>query len=243
MDKLKRSMHDSKHKGTMRMASFDIGKKNFCFYVEELNYDNLTKLKDVNEDKYNIDGTTTPEMTNLLHKIYKNGKTILHENVDLTYNCEKVYLDPELFHNMNDVLDKYADIWKTCDIIIIEQQMSFGRRKSNTMAMKLGQHCYSYFTIKHGRDKVLIEFPSYHKTQILGAPKDQKTTKKGKITWKSMSDSLRKRWWAPMQAYEVLTCRNEQNILDKIKSKKKKDDLCDTILQLQAAKYLLFVNK
>ena len=74
---------------------------------------------------------------------------ILLENVDLTANCDpKSYLDPQTFYNMTELLDTYVEYWSQCDIIIIEKQMSFGK-KHNTMALKLGQHCWSYFSIKY----------------------------------------------------------------------------------------------
>ena len=60
----------------IRVASFDIGKKNFAFYIEEIN---TTDLKIVNiplSRRYNTDGTPTSEMSNILNSIYKNGKMI-----------------------------------------------------------------------------------------------------------------------------------------------------------------------
>ena len=102
-------------------------------------------------------------------------KKILIENLDLTKDCDKkAYLDPKTFHNMNDNLDQYKEYWEQCDIFVIEKQMSFGKTH-NTMALKLGQHCWSYFSIKYGRSIMIIEFPAFHKTQVLGAAKNEKT--------------------------------------------------------------------
>ena len=113
------------------------GKTTFCQNIEKLN-------------QYNVDGTPTVCFDILLQKIYKNGTKILLENVDLTTNCDKnKYLDPLTFYNMTNLLDKYQEYWDQCDVFIIEKQMSFGKRKYNTMALKLGQHCWSYFAIKY----------------------------------------------------------------------------------------------
>src|SRR3989338_4147534 len=146
-----------------QILSIDIGKKNFALCIEEFNKDELLQLKTVpKSQQYHSDGTPTEEMQDILDRICANGKIIFHENFDLTLNCDsKKKLDPESFHNMNDVLDTYSDYWDKCEIIVIEEQM-----KTNQMAVKLGQHCYSYFTFKYGREKKIVEFPAYHKTQV-----------------------------------------------------------------------------
>lgn len=228
----------------IRVASFDIGKKNFAFYIEEFNRDSLMSIKNIpSRVRYNSNGTPTQLMEDILEQVYGNGETILHENLDLTENCnKKLRLDPETFHNMNDVLDEYLEYFDKCDAIIIEQQMSFGRGKNNPMAMKLGQHCYSYFTFKYGRFKTIVEFPAYHKTQVLGAPKVKgKKTKKG-FRWKAMDKKARKKW-STEKAIEILTSRGELDILEGLTTVSKKDDLADTLTQLQAFKYLAYVEK
>jgi len=111
------------------------------------------------------------------------------------------------------------------------------------MALKLAQHCYSYFTLKYGRQHKIIEFPAYNKTQVLGAPKIQgKPYKSGKIRYKAMEQRDRKKW-SVNKAIEILTCRGEMDILEEMTSVKKKDDLADVLVQLQSFKYLMYVNK
>ena len=80
----------------IRVASFDIGKKNFAFVVEEFTQDDIQNInkKDLNS-------------------VYKHGKVIVFENLDLTANCnKKCYLDPRTFINMTDTLDRYAQTGK-----------------------------------------------------------------------------------------------------------------------------------
>ena len=112
-------------------------------------------------------------------------------------------MDPRTFINMTDTLDTYKHIWDTCSAFVIEQQMSFGRKR-NTMALKLGQHCYSYFSIFYRDFKKVIEFPSYHKTQMLDAPKKfgsiKKTYKNGKS--KMIKDNHKK--WSIRMATHIL---------------------------------------
>jgi len=220
----------------MRVASFDIGYRNFAYCVEEINLDSLSTIENIPKLKrYFKGGGCTPDFALLLKKVYGSGTIVLMDNVDLTIDCEmmkgkraKTTLDPAIFINMNKELDKFKHVWNQCTTFIIEQQMSFGKKR-NTNALKLGQHCYSYFTFQYAQFKTIVEFPAYYKTQVLGAPK--KLTKPD-----------RKRW-AVEKAMEILTERQDINTLQLVTSRKKADDLSDTLLHIQAFKYLVFVDK
>lgn len=226
------------------MPHLILEKKNFSFCIEELELNELTRIPNITEkNRYNPDGTPKQEFQEILDQVFSNGHIILHQNLDLTANCDsEKTLDPESFHNMIQALDKYDDYWKNCSVILIEEQMSFGK-KINKMAMKLAQHCYSYFTCKYGRKHTIIEFPAYHKTQVLGAPKVEGIPyKSGKIRYKAMEQRDRKKW-SVNKAIEILTCRGEMDILENLTSVKKKDDLADVLVQLQSFKYLMYINK
>lgn len=226
------------------IASFDIGIKNFAFYIEEIDSKSISEIKNISKQlRYKEDGTPTPHMKKILNKVCFNGKTILHKNSDISQNCVKgKCLDPEAYYNMIDLLDSYSEYWDKCSMFVIEQQMNFGKQR-NTMAVKLGQHCYSYFAFRYGRFKKIFEFPSYHKTCVLGAEKTKgKQYKNGRYKWKTMDKPARKKW-SIMKATEILTERGEKETINNIKTKKKKDDLADTLTQLQAFKYLFFVEK
>lgn len=219
------------------IASFDIGKKNFAFCIEETNRSELTKLNEKLPDKknrYNPDGTPTILMKEILDEVCHNGKIIFFKNSDLTMNCDSVYLDPETFHNMIDLLDTYREYWDKCIAFVIEEQMNF-KGKRNPMAMRLGQHCYSYFCFLYGRHRQVINFPSYHKTHVLGAIK----TKSQKGRYKTMSKTDRKKWTVETAKRFLKERGDEQDILN---NKGKKDDLADTWCQLQAMKFLTFVD-
>lgn len=114
----------SKTEETIWVASFDIGKKNFAFYIEEMDHKELLSLDNISKEKrYNIDGTPTDNMQNLLDQVCMNGKTILHKNSDLTENCSKgKYLDPETFHNMVDLLDQYLSYWDKCSFLLLNSR-------------------------------------------------------------------------------------------------------------------------
>lgn len=230
------------------IASFDIGKINFAFCIERVRLDELEKLSEELKEipknsRYNDDGTATERFDDLLQKLYNTGETILHENLSLMKNCDrKKTLDPEVFFNLNEVLEDHSEYWDKCDLFVIEEQMSFGR-KSNPTALKIGQHCYSYFIHKYGRQKKVVEFPAKHKTQVLGAPKvkGKRKLKNGNYKWKAMDKPQRKKW-AIEKAYEILCSRGEIDVIDGITTASKKDDLADVICQLQAAKYKIYVE-
>lgn len=205
----------------LRIAAFDIGKKNFAFVVQEFETHEL-------------------ELAKTKDKLYVTGKIILFKNVNLTNGCKKCYLDPRTFINMTDTLDTYKHIWDTCSAFVIEQQMSFGRKR-NTMALKLGQHCYSYFSIFYRDFKKVIEFPSYHKTQMLDAPKKfgriKKTYKNGKS--KMIKDNHKK--WSIRLATHILEMKKDLEHLEVLNKMKKKDDVSDCLLMIYA--YILHVRK
>lgn len=228
-------------------ASFDIGKKNFAFSVEEVDVDALRQLDNiVKKERYEEDGRASPKFEKLLQDVSATSRVVCYKNSDLTFNCDnnknkRRYLDPEVFHNMVDLLDRYGEYWDRCSAFIIEKQMSFGKCR-NPMAMKLGQHCYSYFTIRYGRYKQVVEFPAYYKTQILGAPKVV-SLKNKRRRMKAMSKPQRKKWCV-VKAYEVLERRGEGYIFKEASCENKKmDDICDCLLQFQAFLYLCFVEE
>ncbi len=226
------------------LASFDIGKKNFCIYIEEIDTNTIKKIKNIDiKNRYNIDGSPTKEMYDILEKVYMNGKIIFHKNYDLTNNTEKKkYLDREIYHNMIYVLDDLLKYFDKCTYFVVEEQMFF-KGKNNKMAVKLGQHCQSYFYFKYGHFKTIIEFPAYHKTHILGCKKlDNGITKKGKTKYKNVDKPARKKW-AIEKAKEVVLLRNEKSDILEKKRGTKLDDLSDTLIQLQAFKYMFYVDK
>ena len=215
---------------TLQVASFDIGKCNFAFYIEEFSVSKLNTLKSIPKlHRHTDSGEFTESFQEVISSVYLNGNKILYKNVDLTEGTEKSkYLDKKIYMNMYKVLESYVQYFDKCSIIIIEQQMSF-KSAQNTMALKLGQHCFSYFVFKYLDTKEIIEFPAYYKTQALGAPK-------------SLTKPMRKKW-ATEKAVDILMERGDIETLDEIVSKKKKDDLADVLLQLQSFKFLRYVDK
>jgi hypothetical protein len=223
----------------MFIASFDIGKCNFAFYIEEFDEKDLMALKNIPKNaRYNADGSCKEEFTSLIQTVYLSGNKVLFRNLDLTENTNKSkYLDKKIYTNMIKALDEYKEYFDKCALIVIEQQMSF-KAAQNTMALKLGQHCFSYFLFRYGEEKEIIEFPAYYKTQILGAPKTAGSS--GKL--KAMSKPERKKW-AVEKAIEILMERGDMESVDELTKKRKRDDMADVLIQLQSFKFLRYVDK
>ena len=233
------------------IVSFDIGKKNFAFVIEKLNTKSLEKLSKQsiipkksryhdNKSPKELIGTPTKSFDNILESLYQMNNIVLISNNDLTTDAVgKTILEEQIYLNMYEVLTKYNDYWDKCAVILIEKQMSFGTGKQNTMAMKLAQHCYSYFIYRYkGNGPKLIEFSAYLKTQLLGAPKHfgtiTKHFKNGKT--KEIKDNRKK--WATRLAMDILNKRNDTESLESIDAKheykQQQDDMSDCLLMNQA---------
>lgn len=219
------------------IASFDIGKKNFAFYVENLPSDEIegwNKNKVPVKNRYYKDGTMTEEWKSIVDEICFSGEPVLSKNYDLTEGEDIKTINRTVYNNMYKVLDLHKDIWEKCSYFVIEKQMSWAK-SHNTMALKLGQHCYSYFCMNY-KHSTILEFPAYHKTQVLGAEKIQ-TERNGVVKYKSMDKPSRKKW-AVEKALEIVSSRGDTVLLELFSESKKKDDIADTVLQLQAFKVL-----
>ena len=213
------------------IVSFDIGKKNFAFCVSKVYMTKVNKLNHVNKkERYNKDGTPTTIYNKVLNNLYKCSKVELVRNLDLTEGCDKKkYLDDKTYINLIDVLDEYKKYWDKCDHILIEKQMSF-RGKFNVMAMKLAQFVFSYFKIKYREAKPIIDYPAYHKTQVLGAKKDE------------VKQKPKRKKWAVNKTQEILKFNKDTKGLEQINSNKKKDDVSDCMLMNITYIYLHFID-
>ena len=201
------------------IVSFDIGKKNFAFCISKVYMKKVEKLPKISKkERYNKDGTPKQKFSKVIEKLYKCSKIELVKNLDLTEGCDKKkYLDDKTYLNLIEVLDKYKTFWNKCDHILIEKQMSF-RGKFNVMAMKLAQFVFSYFTIHYKDTKTIVDYPAYHKTQVLGAKKDE------------VKQKPKRKKWAVNKTQEILNFNKDTKGLEQINSNKKKDDVSDCML-------------
>lgn len=221
-------------KGSIWIASFDPGTVNFAFIIEEFNLAYLnTIILPPKKLRYKSDGTPTRTYGKAIDKICVGGKTILVKNINLTLDIPKMdkkaknYLHPNIFINFIEEFDRYGEYWDKCSIFLIEQQMQFKQRR-NIKAIKMAQHCRTYFTMRYLTFKIITEYPSYHKTQVIGC-------KKG------VTKHYRKAW-STRVAKRFLEKRGDMSFLEQIKSKAKQDDICDCLVQLQSFKIKHFIE-
>jgi hypothetical protein len=211
------------------ISSFDMGVRNFAFCVQEIKFSELSELQKINKPKssnYNIDGTCTNEYNNYLNEIYKTGKIIECKNIDLLEESKNEGF--ELFFILTHILNKYIHLWDRTNVFLIEQQMSYGKNKSNIQALKLAQHCQSYFYTIYGNFKVIMDYPSQNKTRILGCSFEQRKTHKFR---KKFSVELAQKIISKKQS--SLQSNHYNGNFFNIK---KKDDISDCLLMIETFK-------
>jgi hypothetical protein len=201
------------------IATIDPGKKNFAFIIQQVDIEQFHKIKFVpKDDRYNDDGTHTSEFKKNIEEICKCSQVIVWKKIDVTCGSKK-YFDEKILYELTNILDSYKEYWDKCSYIIIEEQMSFGT-KHNTMAIKIAQHCQSYFIFNYFKFKQIVMFPSYHKTKVLGALKG--ITKPQRKTWSTKFVN------------ELIEHMELDNEIEEYKKEKKKDDKADCMLMVYA---------
>jgi len=142
--------------------------------------------------------------------IDSNDFEIVHfENIDLVEDKRKDI--QKIIYNMYDVLETFKCLWEQCEIFLIEQQMQY-RHASNIKALKLSQHVLAYFMI-HYKNKTIIEYPAYHKTQVFNAP--------------PKLNKYERKKWSIQKVQSLLEQKQSPHLLHTLH---KKDDVCDCIL-------------
>jgi len=228
-------MSDESSEDKILIASFDVGRNNFAFYVELVDLSILRSLVDVPvKHRYQKDGSPTEKFGATLEGVYSSGKCIILCNNNISGGAKKrKYFDLSSCLIMNDLLDQYSEIWDKVSFVIVELQ-----RSVNTLCIKLAQNCESYFMLRYGASKKVFEFPSTLKTQILGAPKILGTNGK----YKCVGKPERKKW-AVDKTSSILADRGDFTTLASLGCYTKAYDKADCVVQAQAWKYLYFVAK
>ena len=168
----------------IKIASFDIGEKNFAFSIGTLSDGCLMITKTFHHDV-----------------LEKKNQTIVE-------SCEKITI----------VLNDCTEL-TTCDHFIIEQQM-----RTNVRAKCISQHLWTYVHLVF-KNKTLKYIPSHVKTQrFLGKNELNDKQRKNWSVSKVLSDNFEKDVFVKVTIDEA--------VFEHVKSLKKKDDVCDTILQM-----------
>ena len=194
--------------------SQEIDKNNYTLYEFH-----STKERNWTENYYQI-VSIDPAIVNLairIEKRYTNRiETIFMDKINVT--SENPY------DKISRTFFEIIDLLKKSHIIIIERQLHINYR-----AVRISQHIISFF-MEHLRDTPLlpfiIEIDPKMKTKLLNAPRG--------LNAKEVKN------WSVEKAMELLKMRNDTlglSLINKLKGKK--DDLADTIIQIEAMCILL----
>jgi hypothetical protein len=193
-----------------------MGTRNFAFSVEEYKINSLpSRIKGA----FDVNGYPIDSYQTFLDQTYKQGSLIHFECIDLLQHLES----KNIYLTLTQVLNTFSELWDNVDVFLIEQQMAYGKNKSNIQALRLAQHCQSYFITIYGSFKIIQEFSSTHKTRILGCPVQQRKKHKDR------------KKFAIQLASDILTQRSDP-LYPKFDQLSKKDDVADCILMIQAYK-------
>lgn len=227
----------------MRIAVFDIGRKNFAFYVEEIE---INKCNVLTQKFYALPknkqrrflGEMNEEVQSIHTELFQCGKRIKMDVVDLT--DEDGDLNNEVRFNLRTFMNDHEELWNSVDVFVIEEQYynpaaKFkAQRGVNKDAILLGESCYSYLIFNH-HPKPIQYFKAALKTQTFGCPDTiMKTSRDGLRSVKKMTKYDRKKW-AVQKANEIFTLRDDEEGLEQLKQgKQKKDDMSDCVIMCQA---------
>jgi hypothetical protein len=162
----------------IRIASFDIGKKNFAQYVEDCQLEALRSLRETygalpKSGQRRVKGVLTPEIKDILKGLFLTGTRVHCGVFDFRADPQQKKLDNATRINFLQHLKSWQELWDTCDVFVIEQQFfsTFGGRGggANMDAIKLGEATTMWF-LEHCPGKDVVCFGSQYKTQTLGAP-------------------------------------------------------------------------
>lgn len=233
---------------TIRIASFDMGKKNFAWYIEDTYKEDLEELKERYESlpkvlQRRVKGNMNPEIKEMLDIVCYTGDIVDMGVFDLRskecIEAKSKGVDMDTRKNIISHLEEYKEIFSTCDIFLVEQQFSStftprGRKnpstQSNIDAIKIGELVMGWL-IANFKDKEIIHYGSQFKTAILGASP-------------TLTKPQRKKW-SVEKFVEILNSRDDGESLEKLlkdkKNKQKGDDIADCCIQCQSYKFRTFV--
>lgn len=168
-----------------------------------------------------------PGIRNLAIRVESRGlrdsnhpvKTLVFDKLRISENDRKLEENiDKLYFLVNNFLDQYLEIFKSCHILIIERQLPM-----NLKAVRISQHIISYFM--------------FHLKNIPSLPMIFEIDAKLKGRELGASTHLNERGikqWSIDHCKELLEKRKDQVAIDILKKHKKKDDLSDCVCQIEA---------
>lgn len=176
----------------------------------------------VEEREYKQITSFDPAIKNLALRIERRYKDFVQTGI-----FELIDIKGDSFNdsmvNLTLVLNRFFDFINDSDYIFIEKQMGPNHESSKVYSYIIG---FLLGRIPNNeRQTKLYEISAKLKNKVLNPPKGTKYAQLKKL---SIDYSL-----------DLLTDRNDEYALNILKQKKKKDDLCDTVCQIEAMVSLL----
>lgn len=216
------------------IASFDIGRENFAFYVEEVYLDDITTIRDrikvpPKTKWYQKSGEPTPEFQEVLNEVYLSGKVREWKNHDIRdpNNLNPKQLNNQILFNLTTLLRSYRELWDSCDMFLVEQQ-----HRLNPAAIWVSHHLMAHLIEIYGTSKPIFQYSANMKYRVNGCPK----MKNGKKITK-----YQRKKWAVELGNDIMELREDDDGLEQL-NRTKADDLGDTLVQLQAYKFQKWVE-
>lgn len=156
-----------------------------------------------------------PAVKNFALRIERRLKTDV-----LTIAFEKMEFknDETLYSQISDFLDKFENMFFEIHYFIVEKQLP-----QNYQAVRISQHVITYFQLKLRTSLLcpkIVELDPKLKSKMLKAPRG--------LNSKELKN------WSVEVGTQLLTKRNDKYALKILEKTKKKDDLCDTVIQSEA---------
>lgn len=237
----------------LRIASIDIGRKNYAVYIGDVDGKSIEKLSEVYDalpKKYQrrVKGAMNKEVEKIHNDLFMIG-TRIHTSVFDFQNVDENGKSTDMFdiqtrRNLFKYLRSLQELWDKCDIIRVEQQYFKtvkykGHRpggrganrnpgtECNIAAVKVAEATVSWFTDNYPF-KDIDYFPSAFKTHTFGAPD-------------GLSKDQRKKW-ATEKGKEVYTMKEDLGMMkifeasDMLFRKRRTKEKCDKV-------YIQFKNE
>ena len=204
-----------------RIASFDIGARNFAVVIE-----------DVPRAQWTAIAAEPGGEPGDWRTVARVGQTVFAGKYDIA--------DTDRFRELGrlgQLLDSLAEWLDETDVFIVEKQMAFGRR-TNPRALCLAHGLWMYVAHRYGTWRALHDFPAYHKTQLLSTHSPS-APRRAKMTY-----GERKKY-SVARMRDILALRGQDPVLTAamVQAGRKLDDLADAVTQLTAFKVLQLREK
>lgn len=226
---------------SIKIASFDIGRVNFAFYVGEINVSQVLDLsssyqsfpspeKNLFNPRNKRPFSLSSRQKELMSQLHTSIHSCCYRVRNISSNAQR--LDMRTRSNLFQLLSEYHDVWKEVDILIIERQYVQARGKkatANFEALRLAETCFTWFQIHYPRMPCFY-YPASIKVYYLGCPRWHQTSK----GIRKITKAQRKKW-AEKKAHEIANLNHDTSLLQYFATlkqhKQKIDDVADCIIQ------------